>query len=1100
MDQNFVNGLHQLLLQATGQQNPDTSLIKAATAQLNTQYYKNEACIPALAQILASSLDQAVRQLAAVELRKRIINNDGAMWLLVPSAQRDEIKQKMLEIVGTETSKPVRHQAARATAGIASIEVAQYGQLFPFVMNSCAPTSPAPLRETGAFLLYSVLDSVDVYAVKGDLIAQLYGLLDQLLVDPENAEVRVLAVRILGILAQYLDVDDKEEMAHFQTLLPKMLQVIGQAVESGDDSVARQLFDTLETLLILEVPLLTPIIPDLVKFLLTCGSDRKYEPEVRALALNALNWCIQYKKSKIQSYGLGPAIMEGLMIITTEDEPEDSDEESPSRSALRIIDSLSTNLPPSQVYPALREQMGKYLSSPDAAYRKGALMALGVAVEGCSDYMSSNNHMEEIWPAVELGLQDKDAKVRKAACIAVSCLCQWLEDNCIEKHAVLVPAMMDLINDPETQAAACTALDSLLEILTSVIDQYLPLIMDRLASLLTAPNVPGRVKSVVTGAIGSAAHAAKERFLPYFDGTMSQLRQFASLGSQAVALGSHSVDTIDAGDLELRGIAMDAIGTIAEAVGKEKFRPWFPEMMQRAVEGAQMLNGAAGGRNSLRECSFLFFGVMARVFGEEFAQYLEGTVKMLLDSLSQDESALDVEEGTVSVADAANAFNAGTSPSTAISVSDGMGGEEETDIKDLEKLLETNSAVAIEKEIAADSIGTLFAATRGHFLPYVEQCTMELTELCNHYYEGVRKSAVDSLLEIVRTFFDISQESPEGSAAQHTKDLVKHIMPQLIEMFESEDNKSVASGLCVALAETINKMGEFFTEGYEEQLCKIAIVILEQKAYCQTDPDQDESEEAPEDSAELEGVLIGSACDLVSSMAIALGEKFQAAFQTFFPLITKYYKKTRSLTERSSAIGCLSEIIGGMEGSITPFTEPLMELFHRALHDSEPEVQGNAAFAVGLLVQHSQMDLSAQVVPILAALRPLFDSPSDAPAPRLHARDNAAGAVGRMISRNTAAVPLDQVLPVWIQSLPLKNDFQENAPVYRALFHLFRTNSAALQPYLDHLLQIFAYVLDPERTGEHLTEDVRSDMLQLIKALNAEIPDKVQAAGLGPFA
>ena len=48
----------------------------------------------------------------------------------------------------------------------------------------------------------------------------------------------------------------------------------------------------------------------------------------------------------------------------------------------------------------------------------------------------------------------------------------------------------------------------------------------------------------------------------------------------------------------------------------------------------------------MRECSFLFFGGMARVFGEEFAQYLEGTVKMLLDSLSQDESALDVEEGT----------------------------------------------------------------------------------------------------------------------------------------------------------------------------------------------------------------------------------------------------------------------------------------------------------------------------------------------------------------------------------------------------------------------------------------------------------------------
>lgn len=1098
MDQNFVQGLHQLLLQATGQQNPDTSLIKAATAQLNTQYFKNEACIPALAQILASSPDQGVRQLSAVELRKRIINNDGAMWLLVPTPQRDEIKQKMLEIVGSENSKPVRHQAARAAAGIAGIEVAQYGQLFPFIMNSCAATSPAALRETGAFLLYSVLDAVDVYAIKGDYVPKLYELLGSMLVDNESVDVRIMAVRILGTLAQYLDTDDKAEMAQFQTLLPSMLHVIGQSVESGDESVARQLFDTLETLLILEVPLLTPIIPDLVKFLLQCGADRKYEPEVRALALNALNWCIQYKKSKIQSFGLGASIMEGLMIITTEDEPEDADEEAPARSALRIIDSLSTNLPPSQVYPALREQMQKYLSSPDPSYRKGALMALGVAVEGCSDYMGSNNHMNEIWPIIELGIQDGDAKVRKAACIAVSCLCQWLEDHCIEKHAVLVPAMMTLINDAETQAAACTALDALLEILTSVIDQYLPLIMERLAGLLTSPTVSGRVKAVVTGAIGSAAHAAKERFLPYFEGTMSQLRQFAGLGSQAVALGAHSVDTIDNGDLELRGIAMDAIGTIAEAVGKEKFRPWFPEMMQRAVEGAQMVNGAAGGR--LRECSFLFFGVMARVFGEEFAQYLEGTVTMLLQSLKQDESSVEgIEDGTVTVSEAASAFNAGTSPSTAISVSDGMGGDED-ELKDLEKLLETNSAVAIEKEIAADSIGTLFAATRQAFLPYVEQCTMELLELCNHYYEGVRKSAVDSLLEIVRTFWEISNESPDGATVQHTKDLIKHVVPQLLEMFESEDNKSVASGLCVSLAETITKIGEVFTDGYEEELCKIAILILEQKAYCQTDPDQDEDEEAPEDSAELEGVLIGSACDLVSAMATALEHNFQTAFSTFFPLITKYYKKTRSLTERSSAIGCLSEIIGGMDSSITPFTEPLLELFYRALSDSEAEVQGNAAFATGLLVQHSQIDLSAQMMPLLAALRPLFEAPPDALAPRLHARDNAAGAVARMIVRNTASMPLDQVLPVWIQSLPLKNDFQENAPVYRALFHLFRTNGAALQPYMEHLLQVFAYVLDPERAEEQLPEEVRGELIQLVKALNAEMPEKVQAAGLAAFA
>lgn len=71
-------------------------------------------------------------------------------------------------------------------------------------------------------------------------------------------------------------------------------------------------------------------------------------------------------------------------------------------------------------------------------------------------------------------------------------------------------------------------------------------------------------------------------------------------------------------------------------------------------------------------------------------------------------------------------------------------------------MLDVNSTICIEKEIAADTIGTIFAATRQHFLPYVEQSTIELIALLPHYYDGIRKSAVDSLLEIIRTFYDLS--------------------------------------------------------------------------------------------------------------------------------------------------------------------------------------------------------------------------------------------------------------------------------------------------------------------------------------------------------
>jgi len=74
-----------------------------------------------------------------------------------------------------------------------------------------------------------------------------------------------------------------------------------------------------------------------------------------------------------------------------------------------------------------------------------------------------------------------------------------------------------------------------------------------------------------------------------------------------------------------------------------------------------------------------------------------------------------------------------------------------------------------------------------------------------------------------------------------------------------------------------------------DRLCSIAKEILEQKAICQQDPDQDADEEAPEDQAEYDSVLISSAGDLVAAMANTLGADFAPAFNTFYPLIAKYY-------------------------------------------------------------------------------------------------------------------------------------------------------------------------------------------------------------------
>lgn len=87
-------------------------------------------------------------------------------------------------------------------------------------------------------------------------------------------------------------------------------------------------------------------------------------------------------------------------------------------------------------------------------------------------------------------------------------------------------------------------------------------------------------------------------------------------------------------EIELRGIMMGAIGTFAEAVGSDSFRPYFQDMMTQAFAAIDTSS------SRLRECSFLFFGVMSHVFGNEFAPYrdLDRVVPSLIISLKQEEN------------------------------------------------------------------------------------------------------------------------------------------------------------------------------------------------------------------------------------------------------------------------------------------------------------------------------------------------------------------------------------------------------------------------------------------------------------------------------
>lgn len=82
------------------------------------------------------------------------------------------------------------------------------------------------------------------------------------------------------------------------------------------------------------------------------------------------------------------------------------------------------------------------------------------------------------------------------------------------------------------------------------------------------------------------------------------------------------------------------------------------------------------------------------------------------------------------------------------------------------------------------------------------------------------------------------------------------------------------------------------------------------------------------------------------------------------------------------------------------------------------------------------------------------------------ARDNIVGAIARLIITNYFNIPLDQVFPIFVKQLPLKEDFEEYKAVFRSILTLYEAGHPILQPHMTILLKVAVIVLHENKTTD----------------------------------
>lgn len=270
---------------------------------------------------------------------------------------------------------------------------------------------------------------------------------------------------------------------------------------------------------------------------------------------------------------------------------------------------------------------------------------------------------------------------------------------------------------------------------------------------------------------------------------------------------------------------------------------------------------------------------------------------------------------------------------------------------------------------------------------------------------------------------------------------------------------------------------------YPEVLGKVVQTttdIITRKHTCQQGMDDEDIAEEDIEATELEWIVVDNAMDVISGLAIALGPSFGELWKVFEKQVLRYASGGESLG-RASACGVLAEVITGMKEGVTPFTSSLMNILLKRLSDEDAQTKSNAAYAIGRLVEMSTDD--ATVLKAYPTILQKLESMLGVKEARC--MDNAAGCVARLIMKHKDKVPVSDVLPALVNSgvLPLKQDYQENEPVWKMIVGLYRQSDPTVQSLTPKLAPMMVSVLEGD---EQLTEDVKVEVQGLVDHLKSQ--------------
>jgi len=1023
---------------------PDKEVIKAATEELRVAF-KHPGVVPELCQVISSSTAPAIRQYAAVLLRKKFFRQSG--WNKLNAEEKAQIKSGCLASLQTEQEKSVISALCQLIAVLAKHELPKgWNELDQFLMASLGSAVEAE-QVRGLKLAHEMSDWAGEQMQPG--LRNWLQMLRKTLEGPE--EVCYISIMTLSNLIRQIGSDESVFVQH---LIPTVLAKLQALVKSNEER-ATEALDIFDELIECEVGVVIPHVKPMVELCIALAAEQALDDPIRIKAVTFLGRLTRLKKKTIVKHKLYIPMIQVIFSVMTQNEADDDDEDadeddSPSLAASQALDTLALNLPPEKYISALLKQVEPALAQGTPFSQRAAYQALAVSAEGCQDHIRKK-YLNSFLQILGNGIRSEQQIVRNAALYMLGQFSEYIQPEISNYAGDIIPVLFQYLDSafasfkPGEQESSSVsrifyALDTFCENLEEKLVPYLADLMQRaLAALSDAFSV--RIRELGIALIGSAANAVKSAFIPYFDSVLAPLQAYLTM--------QHTDET-----QVLLTTSMSTLATLARCVGKDKFSREFAD--QCVSIGMRVVE--ANDDPDVRRCAYGLFGAVSSIVQADMAAVLEPCVVLMLKTLQSTEGIhleMNGDNGCLGGgADGAEAANLPLESLDDCCVDDGeicldSASDAEADDLDDVKAIGVENAYVSEKEQALITLREFSVECGAAFYPYIYQSMEESWTLLDYPQEEVRAAAIVATAFFLIAYFKSGQEDGMKAFNKFTSELI----PKICEMVEDEPEHVVVTASLEAITELLRKCKQAITgmQDVPEKILQCVTKIMKNECACQ-DKDEEDGMEEEEEEAEQDEMLFEYAGDVLPALGRAMTpDQFAACLSGgLLQLLLKKTRKQCSLPERSFAVGALADCVEPLTGRLedTLLKAGALPIFTEALADEEDDLRNNGVYGLGELVLWGGPGMAGHYNQILSNLSTLLGKES---APRVI--DQIVGAVARFLIVGSSSVPVNEIIPVMMNNLPLKEDMEEYENVFKALAVLYTAGHESIKGNIPKILE-----------------------------------------------